>query len=52
MLLFITHDPNFPLSTCSKFDSKPPGPWHDGMMEYMKESHLVIFLAQNKKDLK
>lgn len=44
-----THSPP---ATCSKFDSKPPGPWHDGMMEDVQESHLAIFLTQNKKDLK
>lgn len=52
MLLFITQDPNSPLATCSKFDSKPPGPWHDGMMQDMQKSHLAILLTQNKKYLK
>lgn len=39
-------------TTCSKFDSKPPGPWHDGMMKDMQECNLVVFLTQHKKYLK
>lgn len=50
MWLAVSHDSN--LATWSKLDSKPPGPWHDGMMEDMKESHLAILLTQNKKHLK
>lgn len=52
VITYRSHDPSSPFSTCSKLDSKPPGPWHDCMMEDMKESHLAIFLTQNKKDLK
>lgn len=39
-------------TTCSKLDSKPPGPWHDGMMKDMQECNLVVFLTQHKKYLK
>lgn len=38
-------------TTWGKFDSKPPGEGHDGVMVDMQESYLAVLFPQDKENL-
>lgn len=39
------------INTCSKFDSKPPGERHNGVVIDMEKRDLAVLFSEYKKDL-